>query len=925
MPSPPARPAGFVPQAKLNPPRAAAQVARAGVAARLPEAMRARVVLVRAPAGFGKTTAMQQLRAHFDAEGLATAWLTLDAADNDVPRFLQCLGAALQALDPAAAAPADAFAALAALDREDQPFALFLDDFELLHGDAVLGLVRQLAAQLPARGRLVIGSRSLPELGLGRLRARGQLLEIDTALLRFSQAEAEDFFRLRGCPLPQAAVARLLLKTEGWIGALWLASLALERHGPHSDFVERFSGSDRAVADYLAEDVLAQQGEAVRDFLLRTSLLRTLDARACQALVPRADAAAMLHALEAANLFLAPLPQESAGPPHAFLPPSGGGPGAARTGGPHDQAGAWRYHSLFADFLRARLAQELPHEVARLHLAASAWYESEGRPVPAIEHALEGGDHPHALALLARHAEALLEQGRMRLLSRWFAALPEALLAGRPLLQAVAVCADCFTRGAWQAQQRLDASPACRASAEPAVQAHVNALRPLLLAMMDRVEEAAPLGRAALARLPSCRPFADNMLANVMTHVVSAYGEPREARRMVDAARRTQAGSLFSRMYTESMEGVLDLAEGRLRQAAARFRVALAATPRAASYNPTHGNAWAGVLHAGVLYETDEREAADHLLNVYLPLARDVGLPDMLIASYRMRARIAFLRGDVDAAFGLLTELEWLGHERQLPRVAASARLEQARIVLLQGHREAAAEALERADDAAVWARVGRLRFQAQEVEDIALGRLRWALHFGDAGAARGRLEALQAEAEAQGRRHRGLKLRILLALAQWRGGEPAAADTLAAVLQDLAREGFRRLLLDEGPALAPLLRRLHADARRMDEAGPIAADHAAQLLAAFGEVGEVGEAGEAGEGAEAGGPAPGAPPEPLTRKEIRVLALLASGYSNAAMAEKLFVSDSTVRTHLRNINLKLGARSRTQAVALARQAGVLR
>ncbi|HBY35071.1 MAG TPA: helix-turn-helix transcriptional regulator, partial [Delftia acidovorans] len=291
---------GYVPQAKLSPPRAAAaQVARLAVAARWPEALRARVVLVRAPAGFGKTTAMRQMRERLQAEGQATAWLTLDAADNDVSRFLQCLGAAVRTLGVGPSQGAGELSqALHALAGEGRSFALFIDDFEVLHNDAVLGLVRQLMEQLPERGRLVIGSRALPALGLGRLRTSGQLLEIDAALLRFSVGEAEEFFRLRGCPLPREALARLLDKTEGWIGALWLASLALERHGPHSDFIERFSGSERAVADYLAEDVLAQQPASVRDFLLRTSILRTLDAQVCQALVPRADGAAMLQALE---------------------------------------------------------------------------------------------------------------------------------------------------------------------------------------------------------------------------------------------------------------------------------------------------------------------------------------------------------------------------------------------------------------------------------------------------------------------------------------------------------------------------------------------------------------------------------------------------------------------------------------------------
>lgn len=920
MPSPvpiPAPGSGYVPQAKLSPPRAAAaQVARLAVAARWPEALRARVVLVRAPAGFGKTTAMRQMRERLQAEGQATAWLTLDAADNDVSRFLQCLGAAVRGLggmaEREADGPGELSRALQSLAGEGRSFALFIDDFEVLHNDAVLGLVRQLMEQLPVHGRLVIGSRALPALGLGRLRTSGQLLEIDAALLRFSAAEAEEFFRLRGCALPREAVARLVDKTEGWIGALWLASLALERHGAHSDFIERFSGSERAVADYLAEDVLAQQAAPVRDFLLRTSILRTLDAQVCQALVPRADGAAMLQALEQAHLFLLPLADEGQG------------------------RRSWRYHSMFADFLRAQLQRERPGEVQRLHLAASGWYESCGRPVPAIEHALEGGDLPHALSLLARHAEALMEQGRMRLLSRWFTALPAPLLAREPLLQAVAAYADCFTRGPVQAQLWLDALEPGMA-ADPAAQALVIALRPLLLAMMDRVEEAAPLGREALARLPSCRPFADSSLTNAMAYVASVLGDTDEARRLLDAARSTQAGSLFSRMYTEAMEGVLDLSAGRLRQAAARFRVALAATPRSAAYNPTNGNAWAGVLYAGVLYEGNEIDGADHLLQVYLPLARDVGLPDHVIASYRMRARIAFLRGDVDAAVGLLTELEYLGHERQLPRVTASARLEHARIFVLQGNRAAASEALERADDPGVWPRVERLRLPPHEVEDIAIARLRWGLHFGDCRAVRDAIAPLLADAQLRGRRHRSLKLQVLCALAEAGCGDlDAAAAMLAQPLRHGASEGFVRLMLDEGPLLAPVLQRVLSPSlspslssslsRRTEAAEPEAAAHAQRLLSALGEPAEPADPPELQAADAPQGPAPAtALAEPLTRKELRVLELLASGYSNAAMAEKLFVSDSTVRTHLRSINLKLGARSRTQAVALARELRVLR
>ncbi|GCL61735.1 LuxR C-terminal-related transcriptional regulator [Pseudaquabacterium pictum] len=943
-PPPPTLTLGGLPagplSSKLNPPLSQArQVLRQAVVRRMAEAGGVKLLLVRAPAGFGKTTAMVQAREQLAASGVATAWLTLERTDNDVPRFLACLQQAvaqivgrtsLPGAQPGAGLGGPATPLVDALARHGAPFALFLDDFELITEPAVLGLVREIIDHLPRRGQLVLGSRSLPELGLGRLRMAGQLLEIDTELLRFSRDETRQFLALRwpgdgsGAPGDLAAqVDPLHAKTEGWVAALWLASMALDsvmaRQGSVAGFIAQFSGSNRAVADFLAEDVLARQTPEVRDFLLRTSILRQFNAPLCQALTPRSDAARILAQLDAANLFITPISTPVSAPGAGSAPPER----------------EWRYHSLFADFLRAQLAREQPDALARLHLAASGWYESQGRPVPAIDHAIEGGDAPHAVHLLAGQAMDFLQQGRMRLLARWFAALQNVeggdALADQPMLQVVSLWASNLTRGPWAAMEQLQQS-GCATSADAAVRAHVNALQPMLLAMMDRVEDAADLGREALARVPTGQPFADSVLCNVMAHVMGVLGEREQAQRLLDAARRGQQGDGFNRMYTESVEGLLDLQQGRLRQATARFRLALgmAAVPSAtlntAPWQPTHGNAWAGVLYAGVVYEAHQLAQAEHLLNVYLPLARDVGLPDHMILSHVMVARIAFDRGDIDAALQFVTELEHLGHHRQLPRVVASARLERARVLMLQGQAEAAALALDRADDAAVWQRVARHQFSAHDVEDMPIGRLRWQVLFGDPAAAARAAAAAAAQAQAAQRQRRALKLQLLQALALQRAGSPADLDAAlqltGRLLQVAQAEGYVRLLLDEGPAVGTLLRRTQAalHAAPGERVDPLVDDCLQRLIALAGDEPLPDEPAAAAEPA-----APGAPlDEPLTRKEIRVLQLLAEGYSNSVMAEKLFVSDSTVRTHLRNINLKLGARSRTQAVAIARKLGVM-
>lgn len=871
---------------KFNPPvPQAAQVRRQSLSDAICRSA-GQLVLVSAPAGFGKTTAMVQARERLEASGVPTVWITLDRADNDVSRFMSSLDEAVTRLG--LGRPGSD--AIQALSRSDLPFALFLDEFEAVHEAAVLGLVRELADHLPRSGHLIIGSRSLPQLGLARLRVRGQLVEIDADRLRFSLQDAQHFFdqRLRPHALNADQLFRLYQKTEGWIAALWLASMALDRSGDPADFVERFSGSNRAVADYLAEDVLARQSEPIRRFLLRTSLLRQLDASVCGALNPRTDCTALLEQLDADQLFLTPVA------------------GAQRT---------WRYHSLFADHLRAQLEHEYPDEVARLHLAASGWYESQGRPVPAIDHAIEGGDFPHAMDLLDRHAEDFLEQGRMRLLSRWFSSLPAAQLHDHPRLEMIAIWAACFTRGPWEAMEMLERSGAAR-STDPFMRANAMGMRPMLLAMQDRNEDALADGREALRQLPTGHRFADATLLNAMAHITSVAGEPREAQQLLDAARReASGGSTFNRMYTESTEGLLDLLQGRLRQATARFRLAVDAT-HAVNFHHTHGNAFAGVLYASVVYEANQIDQADHLLNVYLPLARDVGLPDHMIASHAMRSRIAFINGDVDAAALALTELEYLGNERKLPRVVAAAKLERARLLQLQGNAAASHDELVRADDPTLWAREERQRLLAHDIQYMALARLRWEIAFGDAAAALPPLEAQIQAASAAGRHRRLLVLRVLRALALQRCGDvPAAVAQVGSALQFACQEGFMRLVLDEGPAVGALVQRYQALHESGQVRDPLMGDYLQRLLQAFGPL-----PCEAGATADL----PGGALEPLTRKEIRVLQLLVEGYSNSAMAEKLFVSNSTVRTHLRNINMKLGAHSRTQAVAIARKLGLV-
>jgi len=902
--------------AKLRPPMLTPfQVERRMICDAVCAAGFVKLVLVRAPAGFGKTTAMLQCRARLDADGVATAWLTLDRADNDATRFLGSLEAAFaQVLRKRGEAPAGAPAAprspgehaLALIDRmaaHDRPFTLFLDDFEAVQNAAVAGLVWQVVEHLPPGGRLVIGTRWVPESGLARLRARGELLEIEPAQLRFTAEETEAFLRgARGLSLQPAAVSTLHRRTEGWATALWLASVALERRGQPDAFIAGFSGSDAAIADYLVEDVYLHLPEAVRVFLLRTSILDQLGGPLCDAVRGAADSEEILAWLERANLFLMPLDGERHGERH------GGADGAAHAG-----ARWYRYHSLFSSFLRAQLQQAMPAEVPALQMAASRWYEAQGRPVPAIEHALAAGAVAHALPLLAASVDDLLAQGRMRLLTRWLDAVPPAEMAAWPKLQIAHVWALSFTRGPADAIALLQTIPLD--GAEGDLRAHVRALRHMLLNMMDRFEDARAASRDDPLPLPMGYPFPDSILATSMARMAAVTGDYREARRLLGLARQVvrRPDSNFNKIFSESVEGLIDLRQGRLQQALARFRIA-ASTMLPNRYGPTNGNAMACILLADALYETDERERAERLLNVYVPLARDLGLPDQIISGHVVLARIACERGDVDGAHEWLAALEHLGHHRGLPRLVQGAMLERARIALLQGNGHAAGEAIQHAADPALWRSrpgAGTVSSFANDVEDVAVGRLRLAAFAEPAAATRAAIAAeLAAAGQAQLMR-RALKLRILLALACQRAGEAAQAQqVMAEALRFGAAEGFVRIFADEGAQA----RRLAAETAARP-GGALPAAYLERLLRACGGAPEAGAASR---------PARGDILEPLTPKEHKVLQLLAEGFSNVAMAERLFVSETTVRTHLRNISAKLRASNRTQAVAIARQLGLL-
>ena len=888
---------------KLTPPFSkAGQIERPRLVERVTKARWARLILIQAPAGFGKTTMMLQIRARLAAGGMRCAWLTLDQADNDIGRFLSCLTLACERLDPAtvsvpgdAVAPAVGGSVIELMDRfagMERPFGLFIDEVESIQNPAVMALLQELLQRLAAGAQLILSTRTVPALELARLRGRGELLEIQPAQLRFSIQETDEFMRAgRGLSLGVEDVAKLHRKTEGWAVALWLASLALERREEHSAFIAEFSGSNSAMADYLAEDVLSRLPQALRQFLTKTSILGRFNAALCDAVCGRGDSAAVLDELERANLFVVPL---------------GGDP-------------QWyRYHSLLAEYLHSHLKGSAPQSVPLLHRAASEWYRRQRRPVPAIEHALASTDLDYALALLSLHAEQLLADGRVRLLSRWLDAVPDGRLEIYPRLRAVHAWSLLFTRGPSEAMARLEAMERAQI-ADPDTQAHLLALRPVLLDMMDRSEAAWSVGTENLKRLAPGRSYPRGILSNATANAAVTLGHHEQAFVLLEEARRQQGiqVSTFNQVFSECVEGNFDLMQGRLQQALGRFHVAArAGATESSSY--TNGNAMAAVLLAITLYEAGDGEQAERLLNVYLPLVKDLCLPDLLIVGHVTLARLAQHRGDSERAYRLLSELEQQAHQASLPRAAASAHLERARLALLRQDRGAAQLSLRRAEEGYDWRHVERFWQAANDIELPRLARLRLAVRSGGSAAALGTVTAELDGALAAGRQRRALHLRLWKAEALHATGQiRPAMDAVGEALRFGAREGFVQNFADEGATVLRLVHEYRVT-RGPDQAfghGTVSKEYLERVLGRL----------DLDRGAR--GVQPSRDPvfvEPLTRKELQTLELLAEGLSNTKIGERLLVSQNTVRTHLRNLNVKLDAVNRTQAIAVARRLNLI-
>jgi LuxR family transcriptional regulator, maltose regulon positive regulatory protein len=892
-------------------------VVRPRLAERLDQGIEGELVLVSTPAGFGKTT----LVAHWAAgTSWPVAWLSLDERDNDPARFWRHVAAALATVRPGvdervaallggpqpASFQAVGTALVNQLAEAEERVVLVLDDYHLVQAPEVHASVSFLLEHLPRQLRLVLVSRADPPLPLARLRAGGQLAELREADLRFTAAEAAELLgTAAGQDLPEAAVAALAARTEGWAAGLQLAALSLRDHRDPAGFVQTFTGSHRFVLDYLTEEVLGRQPAELVGFLLETSILERLSGPLCAAVTGRDDSQALLERIERANLFLVPLDEERRW---------------------------WRYHQLFADLLQARLRQQ-PERVPELHRAAAAWYEEHGLADDAIAHALAAGDAGWAARLIEHHLEDLiLRRSERATLTRWLGALPAEVLRRRPRLRAGQAIAALLAGRLEEAERLLaEAERGLAVTDDEPYQASVGRAASILTnlpagtavgqAELARLrgdpEREAAFARQALARLTD----EDRLLATFVPYhlAVADWMAGRLAEAEVGlaevVAKRSAGGE---RHLAVVVSDAYDL--GHVQQAQGKLTAALDTYQRglelAAGPPPLPSAGMAKVGLAEVLYERGELDAALQHAVDGVALCRQLAYTPPLAAGLLILARIRHARGDRIGALAAVAEAEGVALGPQVVDRNPVAAL-RARLALANGE----------VAEAAAWVQALGLSAEDEptyphEREYLILARVLLATR--GAERALGLLERLAALAAAQGRTASLIQVRVLQALTHAaRGQEQPALSSLAEALTLAAPEGWLRVFVDEGPPLAELVRKLLAGGQRAaeDEATEtVPHDFLTRLAAAFQQAGA-----PALPAARRGTVVVPGLVEPLSARELEVLELVAAGLPNRAIAEELVVTLDTVKSHVSRLLDKLGTTNRTQAVGRARELGLVR
>jgi LuxR family maltose regulon positive regulatory protein len=882
----------------FRPPLPAGHVRRPRLCERLEQGMDGRLLLVSAPAGFGKSSLAvefcERLPAHWQS-----LWLSLNRRDGDPGRFLERLLEGLRQHFPRLG---DEALGMLKMRQRHQPFAfeewldglldelgehldqhhpllLVLDDYHLAQGAVLDRCLQFFLNHLPAGMLVLVTSRQRPDWHLARLRLSRQLLELQEQDLRLTLEETRELFSVQGTELPGEALDSLLQRSEGWVAGLrlWLLAAGDGEHNLH--------GAQGMIRDYLLEEVIERQPPDMQAFLYDTACLERFCAELCDAVRDSHDSAAILQHLQAHQVFLVPL----------------------------DDQGRWfRYHHLFSDLLRANPASQLSQPPARLHLRACRWFSGQGQLDEAVEQALRAGQPDVAASLVQNFSEEhLLAEQNVAMLLRWKMDLPDSLLTSTPrliLLYSWALALACQLDAAEDLADHLEHFlPAPSLAEQQSLLAQWLAISGLIARGRGDSQKAELYCTEALVCMPNqhfgSRLLCLSTLANlavVRGDLWRARGLNREA---LELAQR-QDNPLFE-AFCHYDRGRVLLARGEILRALEEVRAGLERL-RGLSQQRVYAVRARLTLYEGFLLALRLRpEEASARLRAGIAEARSCRDISLLVG-YCILASQEGRAGRFNEAFAQLAEAERLMHIWDVPPVyyLAMITVTKCELWLSQGQVDLAnAWLLRLAETYGGEQPATAPEFHPQLPLHIELQRAALERRQGQPEIAERRLRALVQRAQAQGGQLLGVFAQIQLSLLLYAGGRERDAQQQLLHGFEAARGGtllpFYELLAHQPAWLRAQLQT--APATPLSEA-------LRQCLPQEVEI----------------EPLPMGTTEALSTRELAVLRLIALGCSNQEISERLFISLHTVKTHARHINSKLGVERRTQAVARAKGLGLL-